>query len=412
MEIELPTEKVDEQFAFFQEEYRKKARIDGFRPGKAPLEVVKTKYRDAIAKEVLDALISHAFQEAIKEAKLSPISVPIIKNLDFDQGKPLKIKAEVEIMPEFDLKDYRGIKLVRKTKEITDKDVERALESLRQKNAQLRAVEREARNGDFLVLDLERKLLADSRSKPEKFLNQLIELGSGNMLKEFQNNLQNTKAKDVRELELTYPEDYFEKNLAGKKAAFKIEVKEVKEKILPELNDEFAKSLGDYQDINVLKQRLKDDLLKRAKDSSEAKLRSDLIEKAVEANCFDVPESMLENYLSSMVNQLKRQYGKIDEQKAREQYKRAGMDRIRWNLIYNRLTEKEKISVEPKEIEEWTQRFARSYNLEVDKAKEILARNRELENIKDTILEEKILNYLLEEAEIMEEKEKPTQGED
>jgi len=412
LEIELPTEKVDEQFAFFQEEYRKKARIDGFRPGKAPLEVVKTKYRDAIAKEVLDALISHAFQEAIKEAKLSPISVPIIKNLDFDQGKPLKIKAEVEIMPEFDLKDYRGIKLVRKTKEITDKDVERALESLRQKNAQLRAVEREARNGDFLVLDLERKLLADSRSKPEKFLNQLIELGSGNMLKEFQNNLQNTKAKDVRELELTYPEDYFEKNLAGKKAAFKIEVKEVKEKILPELNDEFAKSLGDYQDINVLKQRLKDDLLKRAKDSSEAKLRSDLIEKAVEANCFDVPESMLENYLSSMVNQLKRQYGKIDEQKAREQYKRAGMDRIRWNLIYNRLTEKEKISVEPKEIEEWTQRFARSYNLEVDKAKEILARNRELENIKDTILEEKILNYLLEEAEIMEEKEKPTQGED
>ena len=414
LEIELPIEKVNEQFAHFQEEYRKKAKIDGFRPGKAPLEIVKTRYRDAIAKDVLDFLVPQAFQDAIKETKLSPISVPIVKELEFDQGKPLKIKAEVEIMPEFEPKDYQGIKLVRKTKEITDEDVKQTLEYLRERNAQLKAIEREAKNGDFLVLDLERKLVEDSKAKPEKFLNQLIELGSSNMLKEFQENLQGAKAKDVKELELTYPEDYFEKNLAGKKAAFKIEVKEIKEKVLPELNDEFAKSLGDYQDINIFKDKLKEDLLKRAKDNSESKLRNDLIRKVVQANSFDVPESMIETYLNSMVEEFKQQYGKIDEQKIREQYKPVGIDRIRWNLIYNRLADKEKMNIEPKEIEEWTQKFAKSYNLEINKAKEFLARNREIESIKDTILEEKVLNYLLEKAEIKEEKEKEksTQGED
>ncbi|HEX9916187.1 MAG TPA: trigger factor [candidate division Zixibacteria bacterium] len=411
LEIELPAEKVDEQFDLFQEKYRKKAKIKGFRPGKAPLEIVKEKYKDAIARDVLDSLIPKIFQDAIKQTNLSPITVPIVKELDFDYGKPLKVKAELEVIPEFEPKDYQGVKLVRKVSEITEKEVERALDYLREKNAQLRAVERESKSEDFLVLDLERTMLDDQKKKPEKFTNQLVQLGSQNIFKEFQEGLEKTKAKDQKKIELTYAQDYFEKKLAGKKAHFNIEVKEVKEKVLPELNDDFAKSLGDYQDLNQLKNRIKEDLERKAKEDSETRLKSDLIQKIVEVNSFEVPGSMVQRYLDAAVNDFKKQYDKVDEEKIREQYRSIGTDRIRWNLIYHRLAEKEKMDTEPQEIEEWTKAFAKNYNLEINKAKEFLAKNREIENIKDTILEEKVLNYLLGKAEITEEKIKPAQGE-
>ena len=247
LEIEIPVEKVKGEFDSIYQEYQKKVRIPGFRKGKAPLEMIKSRYKEKVTKDVLDKLLPEAYQEAVKQTDLNPLTLPILKEeIDFKEGLPLQFKVLIEVRPEIEVKDYKGLKLQKKIVQITEEHVKNALNYLQDKNAELHSVEREAKDGDFLIVDLEELSEGQTKSK-KKTENQQIWLKKENLLTEFYRGLSGTKPGDEKEIEAIYPQDYFEKNLAGKIIKYKARIKEVKEKILAQINDDFAKVLGEYK---------------------------------------------------------------------------------------------------------------------------------------------------------------------
>ena len=273
---------------------------------------------------------------------------------------------------------------------------------LQDKNAELHSVDREAKDGDFLVVDLEEIAEGEAKVK-KKTENQTIWLKKENLLTEFYRGFSGAKAGEEKEIEALYPQDYFEKNLAGKVIKYKAKVKEVKEKILPEINDDFAKSLGEYKSLEELKSKIKEDLKIKAKQDEEKDLANQVIKQVVEKNNFEVPESLLDLYLDSVIEDLKKTYKKVNEEKIREQYRELGLARIRWEFIRQEIAKKEKVEVTKEEIDKWVENFAKANSLELKQAKEFIAQNKKIENIKDTILEDKVIDFILNNSKIKEE---------
>ena len=402
LEIEIPVEKVKGEFDSVYLEYQRKAKIPGFRPGKAPLELIKKRYKDKVTKDVLENLLPEAYQEAVKQSNLTPLTLPLVREVEFKEGLPLKFKAQIEIRPEIEPQDYKGLQLRRKIIQITETHVQNALTYLQDKNAELHSVDREAKDGDFLVVDLEEIAEGEAKVK-KKTENQTIWLKKENLLTEFYRGFSGAKAGEEKEIEALYPQDYFEKNLAGKVIKYKAKVKEVKEKILPEINDDFAKSLGEYKSLEDLKSKIKEDLKIKAKQDEEKDLANQVIKQVVEKNNFEVPESLLDLYLDSVIEDLKKTYKKVNEEKIREQYRELGLARIRWEFIRQEIAKKEKVEVTKEEIDKWVENFAKANSLELKQAKEFIAQNKKIENIKDTILEDKVIDFILNNSKIKEE---------
>ena len=399
MEIEVSKEKVDDEFDAAYEKYRAHSKIPGFREGKAPMDLVRLRFKDAVEKEVLESLVPKAYEDAVKETNLSPINLPVVKDLQFQRGMPLKFKAEIDVKPEIEVKDYKGTQLVKKIREITEEDVNRSLNYLKEDFAELHPVEREAKFYDHLIVDL----VKHEEGKDDKLENQQLFLDPHNMIKEFQETLIGAKAGDEKEIEVNYKPDFHNKKLANKSVKYSITVKQIKEKVLPEANDDFAKKVGGYKDLAELKTKIKEDLTKKATQDSEKNLRNELINQVVKLNFFEVPATLLNFYLDSLIEDLKKKHKKVDEAKIREEYKEIGAGHIRWDYLFHQIAEKEKIDVNKEEIEEWTKKFAQDYKMEKEKAEELLATPQNTKRIRENILEDKVVDFLLKNAVIKEE---------
>ena len=403
LEIEVPVEKVKGEFDSVYQEYQKKVRIPGFRKGRAPLEMIKSRYKEKVTKDVLDKLLPQAYEEAVKQNNLTPLTLPVLKEeIDFKEGLPLQFKVLIEVRPEVELKDYKGLDLKKKIVQITDEHVQNALNYLQDKNAELHAVEREAKDGDFLIVDLEEISEGDAKKKA-KTENQQIWLKKEKLLAEFYRGLLGAKAGDQKEIEAIYPQDYFEKSLAGKVIKYQAKIKEVKEKILPQLNDDFAKGLGEYKTLDELKKKIKEDLEKESQRDAEKDLANQVIKQVAEKNSFEVPESLLNLYLDNVVEDFKKSYKNVDEAKLREQYKDLGLSRIRWEFLMHEIVKKEKIEVTKEETDKWVENFAKANSLDLKQAKEFLAQKKRIKDIKETILEDKTIDFIIKNSKVEEE---------
>jgi len=407
LDIEVSKAKVDDEFDAVFEKYKTHSKIPGFRKGKAPVELVKLRFKDAMEKDVVESLVPKAFEDAVKEANLSPISLPVVKDLQFQKGMPLKFKAEIEVKPEVEVKNYKGIEVVKKIRQVTEEDVNRSLNYLREDFAELHPVERTAKFYDHLIVDL----VKHQEGKEDKLENQQLFLDPHNMIREFQDALIKAKAGDEKEIDVNYQPDFHNKKLAGKNVKYLIKVKQIKEKVLPEANDDFAKMVGGYKNLAELKSKIKEDLSKKATLDAEKNLRNELINRVVKLNFFEVPETVLNFYLDSLIEDLKKKYQKVDEAKIREEYQQIGAAHIRWDYLLHKIAEKEKIEVNEEDIEEWTKKFAKDYKMEKEKAKELLETPQNTKRIRENILEEKVVDSLLKNAVIKEESFLPEKGE-
>lgn len=403
LEIEIPVEKVKGEFDSVYQEYQRKVRIPGFRKGKAPLEMIKSRYKEKVTKDVLDKLLPQAYEEAVKQSSLNPLTLPVLKEeIDFKEGLPLQFKVLIEVRPEIELKDYKGLKLQKKIVQITEEHVQNALNYLQDKNAELHSVEREAKDGDFLTVDLEE--IGGEEGKPKKKTeNQQIWLKKENLLIEFYRGLLGTKPGEEKEIEAIYPQDYFEKSLAGKIIKYKAKIKEVKEKILAQINDDFAKGLGEHKNLDELKKKIKEDLEKESQREAEKDLASQVIKQVVEKNGFEVPESLLNLYLDNMVEDFKKSYKNVDEAKLREQYKELGLSRIRWEFLMHEIVKKENLEVTKEDTDRWVENFAKANSLELKQAKEFIAQKKKIKDIKETILEDKVIDFIIKNSTVEEE---------
>ena len=404
LDIELPKDKVAAEFDSTYKKYQSKAKISGFRPGKAPLEVVKSHYKDQIFGDVLESLLVQGYQEALDQTQLRPIGSPVVKDIQFEPGLPLKFTAEVEVQPEITVKDYKAIPLVKKVEEVKDEQVDQTIEYLREKNAELRPVEREAREKDIVIVDFEESYTEKNQIKKEKFENQMLELSEKTLLKDFLTNLAGLKIGEEKSFEITYPDSYPNPGLAGQKVSYKVKVKEIKEKILPFLNDDFAKSVGNFQTLLELRLKVRENIQKSLEQEAEKELKNQLAAKIVEKNDFTVPEVMLNSYLDYVVQEVKRRHPEADEKEIRERNKAGGLARIKWEFIFHQIAKQEKIQVNQTDIDERIKHFAQAYNLPEDQARQYLSSERRIRDVKDSIIEEKVLGFLLGEAKIKEEK--------
>lgn len=401
LEIEVGAEDVTSKFQSVYESFRNKAKISGFRPGKAPMGIVKQRYAGEIKAEVLEELIPEAYQHALTQEKLIPLDNPKLSDVDFGEDKPLKFKAEIEIRPEIKLGKYKGFRVEKRVGRITEKDVDNSLQYLRDRMAEYHPVQRPSENGDLVIVDLIKKHDKLNRLKEDRLDNVEIYLGGDGVLEEFQRGLMGVRIGEMKDISVKYPDDYFDKNLAGDQILFMAVTKEIKRKVLPELNDEFAARASKAKTLDELKEILRKNLEAQAQDDATKNLRSEMIKRVVEGNLFDVPGSLLNKYLDSVIEDFKKKGEPVDENTVRSQYRPFGENFIRWNYLYYEIAKAEGLKVGPDERKKWVEGFARTYNISEEKAREFLGKSGRVKNIDESILEDKVIEFIIKNSEVI-----------
>jgi trigger factor len=400
--IEVPSEEVDAKFQEVYGEYRSKARIPGFRPGKAPMGLIEKKFDAEVRGEVLETLVDEAYRGAIIRKKIWPLANPRVSDIEFDKNKPLKFKAEIEIRPEIKLKKYRGFRIEKKVRKVTEKDVDDSIRYLCERMAEFETVERPAIDGDQVRFDLLKKYDKLGRLKEDKLEDVEAVLGSEGILKEFQDGLMGMSLGEMKDIRVKYPNDYYDKNLAGDEIHYTAVVKEIKKRILPEVNDELVTKISSHKTVDEFRRSLNEKLEKQAQNEATRNMRFELIDRTVKANSFDVPVSLLNNYLDSVVKDYKSNGENVDENTIRKQYRPVGENMIRWNFLYHEIAAAENIEVTSDDRAKWVHDFSVAHNLPVEKAREALGKSRRLGDIDESIIEAKVLELIIDNSEIIE----------
>jgi len=404
--IEIATDTVAKEMDKALSDVAKKARIPGFRPGKAPKNIVEKHYGEEVRSEVLHRMVSDSYLQALQEHKLSPVEVPRIDNVSaLAKGSPLSFTATVEVRPEINLGVYDGIEVKEQDLTVSDGELKETIDRLREMYAQLEVVEgRPLEKNDTAIIDFEGfhdgKPIEGARSS-----DYLLDLGSNTLIPGFEDQLAGMNKGETRELKVTFPADYNNKDVAGKDALFKVVLKEIKKKTLPELNDEFAKDLGG-KSLDDLKEGIKKDIEIRKRNELSSAQREELLSKLVDAHTFDVPPGMVDRELLSMArSQATRQARKgmdmksFDIVKFREENRALAEKRVKGLLLLDLISEKENIQVNEQEVSGAIAMMARNSGETADAIRKYYeSQDGGIDNLKSSLIQEKTLGLLLSRA--------------
>ena len=405
LEITVPVAEVEQETQRVVAEIQKKVKLPGFRPGKAPVGLVKQRFAGDIRQDVLEKLVPRFFRQKVEKDNLQVVGTPDITDVHFHSGEPLTFKAEFEVAPSIELKEYRGLVVNYTEHEVTDSDVDRRLEEIRDQKAEYVNEEpRPLADGDYAVVSLESLAgVAEKVSQDEL----MLKIGDESTLSAFTENLRGAAPEESREFDVTYPEDYERKTLAGRTVRFRATVKAVRRKELPELNDEFAKDLGDYQNLDELKNAVRTAILREREHKAQEDAKHQLLDKLVDMHDFPVPQAYIDRQVGINVeNQLRTLAAqgidprsiKLDWQKVRESQKdRAGRD-VKASLLLDRIADREAIGATQEEVDREVQRVARQQREAVAMVRAKLQKEGALARIAGHIRTEKTLNFLFEHA--------------
>jgi len=403
--VEIPSAEVDEKYNEMLKMLRKEAKIPGFRPGKVPLNVIKSRFGKDVLGEVGEQLIQESMQKAVKESGISPISSPEILDLTLEEGKDLIYKASVEVAPEVKLEKTEGFTIKKQDETITDKDVEQAFDAITDMESTLEESDQPAAEGNVLTVDLTKIEDPDNRLPQEVFNDFTVELSKETSLPEFIEVLNGANVGDEREVTVTYPEDYDEERLAGATIKFKVTVKIIKKKVPPAMDESFfSKFAQDVKTVDEFKEKLRKDLIARREKEIQEDMREQVVKSVIMHNQFEMPESLLKRYLDDVVEDFKKEQKNepVDEDEIREKYRPLGIRMIRWNLLMHKISEEKDIKVEKDDIDKWIESFADRYNMEFEQAKQMLEASKKVQEVKETVLEAKVLSYLLDNSEVVD----------
>ena len=399
LNIEVPADIVTEAYGKVYEEFRKNAKIKGFRPGKVPVAIIRSRFKQEVTAELVEDLVGKYLAQAIQEQKLDPVGKPVISKIDVDEGKPLVFTVGIEVMPDIAPVNFDNLVVNEPEMAIPDKAVDDVIEQLRKNNADVRVVDRPAREDDLVIADLE-TIEGDLDPGDTPMTNREIDLGNQYTVEEFRKGLAGVRRDEIRNIEINYPQDYPDEKFAGKKVLYKAAVKEVKERVLPIVNDHFAKEMagaGTLLELRLdIRKRIEMDMRQDVKRADKRQI----IDHIVAQNPIQVPEVMVESYLNGLVEDIKRHEQDVKEDEVRQNYRPAAVHAVRWYLLHQRLAAQENIEVSPADTENWTKRFAESYRMDIAKAAEVLAKSGRADEIKDGILEEKVVDFLMSKAEV------------
>ena len=426
--VTIPAEKVTKAMEKKYVEAQRTAKIKGFRPGKVPLNLVKQYYAEDVKSKTLNALISETYSEALKQHPLRIVGEPQIEgvphgheaeghqhtHLHLHDGEALSYTAMVEVVPEVDPKDYKNLSLEKTSAEVTADDITAYKNNLLSRKAEVTPVERAAKLNDFVDIKYEGKLLNGAENPPDLSGNRYAELGSGQLLPDFEKNLVGVKAGETKSFKMTYPADFSDANLAGKEAEYEVTVREVKEKTLPPMTEEFVKEFG-YENMADFDKKSQEMLSKNKVEESDNQLRNNMIEKLIENNSFEVPQALVYSQMRALADdysqELKR-YGFNDQMvqsaimSQLQDFKKRAETQVRAGILLDAIGKKEKIESKPADIEAEMKKMAAGYGIETKVLKDRFEANpRDKMNFEYRVREELTIQMILSTAKVKEVKE-------
>jgi trigger factor len=408
--VEIPEDQVAKEVDSTYKDLGQKAKIKGFRPGKVPRNILERYFKDYVKTEVIQKLIEETYPKALSETHLEPVSPPMVEPGEFEGGKPFQYSAVIEVKPDIQLKGYTGMKIEGKKEEVKDEEVEERLKALQNLHANLKTISeaRPIQAGDYVIVDYEASL-GGKPLEGGKAIDFTVDVGSGQFIATFEEKLIGLKPDEEREIEVSFPEDYGYKKWAGKTISFQVKIKEIKEKILPSLDDEFAKDLGDYSSFEELRGKLKGEIEKEKELALERQLKDRVVDQLIEANPFEVPESLVEEQAKTLVSDTKLRLAAqgvdlknlgISEEKLQGDYRAVAQRQVKTFLILEKIAGQEGILATDEEAEARLQEMAERMRQKLDVVKRYYEKNGLLPEVKAGIIRDKTLNFLLEKADI------------
>jgi len=416
IKIEIEPAQVRSAYDRISQQYSKAATVPGFRPGHAPTSVVRARYKSEIRSEVLRELLPDAVNDAIIEHSLNALGEPNVQ-LDNTQAlekfgeEPLTITVGLEVFPEITLDTYKGLEATRRTRPVTDEDVQKMIDGLRDASASLQPVEdRASELGDSVTINALGKIVDEPESEEIKVDDVEVVLGGPGVMEEFTESLTGVKPEDSRTFIVTYPADYNSTGLAGKNVEYVAEVTAVRKKELPELDDEWAQSLGgEFDSVETLRTKVREDLEAGAANASDRQLRDEIVRKLVEGHPFEVPESLVDQQTSQRLETVARQMiGRgidprnpgLDWENAREGLKEQAAEDVRATMLLEKIADQENITVSEEEVEAEIDAIAIASRQSKEQVRAALTKNGGERSIAHRLRSRKALDLLIENARV------------
>lgn len=411
--VEVDAEEVNRKIEETYKELKKKAKVDGFRPGKVPRNILQRFFGDQVTQDVKRGLLSETLPQAFEETKIFPVAMPVIENESLKAGEGYKYVALMEVRPEFELKDYMGLEVDKESVSVSEETVNSQLEEIRRVNSRLKPLEedRGIRDDDCAILEYE----AFEGEKPiegVKAQNFLVRVGTNQFHPEFEKGLLGLKAGDSTEIAVDFGQDHANTKLAGKKVLFKVKVTDVKLMELPELNDDFAKSLGaDFNDLETLKNRIREDIKSREEKRVDREVKRRLLDRIGATVSLDLPESLVDSEMRYAVETVKQNLIRmgsnfdkagLTEEKVREDFRPASEKRVKDLLILGEIARQNELALSELELDEGFADLAKGMGQDPKVVRQYYEAKGLLEGFRDRLLEEKTLNYLVKGAKIRE----------
>ncbi|MCL5042893.1 MAG: trigger factor [Gammaproteobacteria bacterium] len=403
MTVGIPAERIDNEVNKRLQQTARRARVDGFRPGKVPMSVIRKRFGDSARQEVIGEVIQSSFFEAVTQEKLTPAGAPSVEPKQLEEGKDFEYIATFEVYPEVTLADFSAIKVERIESEVTDADLDNMLEILRKQNTSFNAVEREAANDDQLTLDFVGRIDGEEFQGGTATDTQLV-LGSGRMIPGFEEGLVGAKAGETRTLKVTFPEEYQNQDLAGKAAEFEATVKEVAEPVLPELNDEFFAQFGvDEGGLEAFRTEVRKNMDRELRQAIKTKIKGQVMDGLLETNQVDVPKAMLSNEVDRLRVQAVQQFGGASikpEQLPAELFEEQAKRRVALGLVVAEIVKQHELKPDEDRVRAMIEEMASAYQEPEQVINWYYQNEQQLGEVQSVVLEEQVVDTVLQKAQV------------
>jgi trigger factor len=405
--VEIPVEEVNRETDVLIQKYQKHARLPGFRIGHVPASVIKQRFAEDLKSEVVEALVPRYFRREAEKQGLRPVSQPRVSDLHIHDNEPLRFKASFEVMPEIKVEGYKDLRAEKPEVKVTDEEVEETLNGLREQQATFTTVEgKTLADGDFAQASLDGKPKddADAEGKPVHMDEVLIEINGKGTMPEFTENLRGVSSGEERTFDVVYPADSQDQRLAGKTFIYTVKVGAIKQKTLPELNDDFAKQLGEFATLEEVRTRIREGMESERKHTAEHEAKDKLMAELIKRNDFEVPEALVENQvdvrlergLRALASQGMRQEDikKMDFTRLRAGQRDQAVQEVKASILLDKVAEEEKIEVSDEEIDKEVTSLALQTKQSEASVRSRLNQEGALERIRARIRSEKTLDFL------------------
>lgn len=413
LKITAPAAVVNDGFKKAVAKIANNVNIPGFRKGKAPRNIIEMHYgKEAVKQEAFEIVANKAYSDALDQEKLIPVSDPKVEESTFEEGKDMELTIKVTLKPEPVLGEYKGLHVEKEAVEVTDEAVEDAVNELRKRNAKMVAAEDDAviEKGDFAIIDFAGTVDGEPFSGGEG-KGYPLEVGSNSFIPGFEDQLVGLKKGDSTDVEVTFPEEYFVKELAGKEAVFKVNIQDVKRRELPELTDEYVAANSDFKTVDELRANYKERMQKSAEENAKVAYERALIDLAVANAKFTVPEIMIEDRISQMVDEMKMslesrkmtmemymQYTGMDMAKIRENQRPVAEENVKTDLVLDAIAKAENIQVDMADVDAEIAAIASQHGASVDEVKKIIRNNGTMGLLLANILRRKAAHVVIDSA--------------